>query len=286
MDVNTEKYELAKKLYLEGNSLTKIQKMIGIERHRLSYLLQKDNIKVIQNGAKYDYIEDAFDTIDTQEKAYWLGFLYADGNIIPYGKYEVKISLAYKDLEHVKKFGDFILKDNNGEQLVRHYTAKIKGKEYPSAKVCVTNKKIVTDLISLGCTENKSLTLKFPSENQVPSGLIRHFVRGYFDGDGCIGTPRYGYQNKSCDGQLRKNGRTVSFVGTYDFLQSLLDIFANTVCTDFGAIGLYQKQNQQAWQFSKTKYSANQEIYEYLYKDATIYLERKREKFASLYGNL
>ena len=279
MNTYTEKYELAKQLYLEEKSLTKIAKQVGIERHKLSYLFKKDGITIIQNGAKHEYIENIFEIIDTEEKAYWLGFLYADGNIIPYGKYEVKISLAYKDLEHVEKFGDFVLKNHNGKELAHPYMAKLKGKEFPSAKVAVTNKKIVTDLIALGCTENKSLTLKFPNENQVPKDLQRHFIRGYFDGDGSISTPKNSYGP-------RKNGRTISFIGTQDFLQSIIDIFVNEVCTDFGEINLYQKRNQQAWQFSKTKYDTNKEIYEYLYRDATIYLKRKYERFADLYGKL
>ena len=203
----------------------------------------------------------------------------SSNKLIPYGKYEVKISLAYKDLEHVEKFGDFVLKNHNGKELAHPYMAKLKGKEFPSAKVAVTNKKIVTDLIALGCTENKSLTLKFPNENQVPKDLQRHFIRGYFDGDGSISTPKNSYGP-------RKNGRTISFIGTQDFLQSIIDIFVNEVCTDFGEINLYQKRNQQAWQFSKTKYDTNKEIYEYLYRDATIYLKRKYERFADLYSKL
>ena len=53
MNTYTEKYELAKQLYLEGKSLTKIAKQVGIERHKLSYLLKKDGITIIQNGAKH-----------------------------------------------------------------------------------------------------------------------------------------------------------------------------------------------------------------------------------------
>ena len=66
---------------------------------------------------------------------------------------------------------------------------------------------------------------------------------------------------------------------------SIINIFRN-VCTNFGVVTLSKKKNNQAWQFSKTKYDVNKEIYEYLYKDATIYLERKYKRFASLYGKL
>lgn len=48
------------------------------------------------------------------------------------------------------------------------------------------SKKSYTDLINKGCGINKSLILKFPDETQVPQNLISHFIRGYFDGDGCV----------------------------------------------------------------------------------------------------
>lgn len=274
MSIDTEKYELAKKLYLEGNSLTKISKEVGIERHKLSWLFKKDGIEVITCGKTHEYIEDIFDVIDTEEKAYWLGFLYADGNVVPYGKYEIKLSLAYKDLDHVKRFASFVLKNENGSELVHEYTARIGKKEYPSAKVTVTNKKMVTQLEKLGCIANKSLVLTFPNENQVPNHLVRHFIRGYFDGDGCAYRLKTGRQNVA-----------ISIVGTEKFLKSIIDIFKK-ICSNYGAESLYRKQNQQAWQLNKCNYKANKEIYEYLYKDATIYLDRKYEIFADLYGKL
>lgn len=286
MIIDTEKYKLAKEMYLNGKSLTQIQKEIGFERHKLSYLLQQEGISIKMNGQKHEYNTDFFKVIDTEEKAYWLGFLYADGNVINYGKYEVKLSLAYKDLSHIEKFANVMIKNGNGKDLVYSYQAKFKEKEYPSAKVVIANKKIVEQLIDLGCKPNKSLSLTFPTEQQVPKELVRHFIRGYFDGDGSISTPRYAQNiKKKCAGQLRNNGRTISFLGTYSFLMSIINIFRN-VCTNFGVVTLSKKKNNQAWQFSKTKYDVNKEIYEYLYKDATIYLERKYKRFASLYGKL
>lgn len=270
---DTEKYELAKQMYLDGKSLSQIHREIGFERHRLAYLLREDGIEIVKDGKKHDYDETIFQSIETEEQAYWLGFLYADGAVAKY-KNEVKLSLAYKDMDHVIKFANFALKTGNGKEIVHEYKAKLKGQEFPSAKVQITNKKIIDDLKRLGCVPNKSLILTFPNENQVPDYLIRHFIRGYFDGDGSIFTPT-----------AYPNARTISFVGTQSFLSSLIKIFQN-ICTDFGTVNLYQKQNQQAWQFSKTKRDTNKEIYEYLYKDATIYLERKYERFASLYGKL
>ena len=273
MDIkNTEKYKIAKERYLSGESLTQISKDVKIDRHKLSYLFKEDGIDIRQNGQKHFYDETYFEVIDTEEKAYWLGFLYADGNVSRYGKHEVKVALAYKDLHHVERFANTLLLDKT-DSITSTYEAKIKGKKFPSAKVCIDSKVICQQLKKLGCVPNKSLILTFPTEEQVPSYLIRHFVRGYFDGDGSVSTIR--------------NGRcvTINFIGTKSFIESLLEIF-HKVCTDYGADTYDQKKNQESWQLQKSKYDTVKEIYEYMYKDATIYLERKYQRFVNLYGKL
>ena len=161
-----------------------------------------------------------FEKIDTEEKAYWLGFLYADGSV---GSKEDKIELglAEKDLKHIEKFKTFMNINNKIS-----YREKTK-----SYRMSFRSAKCKQDLIDKGCIPKKSLILDFPNENQVPKELQRHFIRGYFDGDGSISTPKNSYGP-------RKNGRTISFIGTQDFLQSIIDIFVNEVCTDFGEINL------------------------------------------------
>lgn len=64
---------------------------------------------LIQNVPNCD--ETVFDVIDTEEKAYWLGFWYADGYVASLTRksnYIIGCSLAYKDLEHLEKFAKFI----------------------------------------------------------------------------------------------------------------------------------------------------------------------------------
>ena len=51
--------------------------------------------------------EHSFDVIDTEEKAYWLGFLYADGNVSN-TKNEVGITLQSSDIKHLYKFKTFL----------------------------------------------------------------------------------------------------------------------------------------------------------------------------------
>ena len=80
-----ERYEDIKKLYLEENiSSSRIAKIFGVKRHQINYILTKNGIAktVSEARRKYKINEHYFDTIDTPNKAYVLGFLYADGFLI------------------------------------------------------------------------------------------------------------------------------------------------------------------------------------------------------------
>lgn len=106
-------YDEAKKLYLSGLSLAKIAKSHKIDRHKLSDLLKKDGINIQVNNKIYFYNDQFFKRIDTEEKAYWLGFLYADGYIANSGKrHIVELCLCEQDLTHVQKFQNLMCLKN------------------------------------------------------------------------------------------------------------------------------------------------------------------------------
>lgn len=120
-------------------------------------------------------INNYFEFIDSEDKAYWLGFIYADGCVTKDHK-QLIINLAPKDYNHLEKFKQCIqgkyqirFKDNN---------------RYVS--YCVSCKQFIEYLINDGCIPHKSLILQFPNTNILPIEYRRHFIRGYFDGDGCF----------------------------------------------------------------------------------------------------
>lgn len=101
-NIYKEKYKEAKRMYLEENkSLTQISKELQLDRGTLSNNFKKDGIEIInkQNIAKFN--ENYFDVIDTSEKAYWLGFLYADGAVSSGSKNTVELSLKASDVKHL-----------------------------------------------------------------------------------------------------------------------------------------------------------------------------------------
>ena len=88
-------------------SLTKLGNKYGVRRQKISEWLKDNGYEVInyQNRCRID--ETIFDNIDTEEKAYWLGFLYADGNISTIGN-RLEMNLSIKDLDHMFKFKRFL----------------------------------------------------------------------------------------------------------------------------------------------------------------------------------
>lgn len=106
----------------EGKSLTEASKILNCNRDALSRGIKAKGYKIInhQNQAKFD--ETIFDVIDTEEKAYWLGFIYADGYIsstLTKGKYQGKnpyafgLALQLRDINHLIKFNNFTKHNKN-----------------------------------------------------------------------------------------------------------------------------------------------------------------------------
>lgn len=254
----SEKYELVKQLYATGNyKLVDLEKITGLWYGTISIVLKKAGFKVNASG-KIDLNSDIFEKIDTEEKAYWLGFLYADGSIHKYkGHYRFELGLKESDIEHIQKFKDFI-----GSKHEIKYRKNTK-----SYRIVFGDDKFCSDLIKLGCTERKSLTLKFPTEEHVPDKYLKHFIRGYVEGDGSFNVYN-AKNNKNC---------VFSLLGTKDFLQ-----------------GIQQRTNIPIISFHKDKrhsgntyfisYTGNfcYQILQFLYESSNIYLNRKYETYCKI----
>lgn len=237
-------------------SLTKISSKYGIKRQTLSNRLKELGYEIInyQNISKFD--ENIFDEIDTEEKAYWLGFIYADGYINSKSNC-FEISLKASDSDHLQKFNQFM--KYNGDN-VKIESAKCNDTVCYRARWYITNKHLWNTLNNYGCVPNKSLILTFPKTDIFKSkDLIRHFIRGYIDGDGCIS-----YSNKE------HTRMTLSILGTFDFLNSLQEFLP---CNEHT---LHEKNNVCCLCINgHTGYN----VVKYLYENSNIYLSRKYDRY-------
>lgn len=194
-------------------------------------------------------------TIDNQEKAYLLGLFYADGNI--HSTYNMcRLELSLKDsslLFHLLKVFPFfgMRQDRNNKLEIHNYQKSLK-----------------EDFINNGCLPRKSFenreNLHLP---EIPKNLMRHFIRGYYDGDG--GCTLSVSQNK-----IQK--RVYIYSASLNFLQEIKTLLEseNIICT-------YSSNTVHNICVGKIQISTKsyKDFYDYLYKDADIFLERKKLKF-------
>jgi hypothetical protein len=211
----------------------------------------------------YNVNDNYFANIDSEEKAYWLGFLMADGYINQRsGQDRLILDIAKKDEDHLEAFKKAI----NFEGPIKEFIIKSgKWENFKHSQIAITSQKLVDNLNKLGCTAKKSLSLKFP---KLKSDLINHFIRGYFDGDGSV----FISQEKHWRNGAIKPVIHYRFIGTKEFLENVNDhINLNG--------RLAPTKGSKAFELS---YKRNKKVvlfYNYLYKDASIFLKRKKDIF-------
>lgn len=125
-----------------------------------------------------------FDNIDSPEKAYWLGFIAADGNVY---RNMFQIDLKASDHGHLVKLRDAL----GSSHPVTTRTSVKNGVEHEQARLAISNVRLVAALARLGITERKSQTCAPWSG---PSELLSHYWRGVIDGDGSIGPSGVAFQ--------------------------------------------------------------------------------------------
>lgn len=195
---------------------------------------------------KYPFNQQLMDNINTHEKAYILGLLWADGcnhtqrNVIT-------LSLKYPD-KHIL------------EEIMQIFEYQGKIYEYESSNqriLTLCSSHLSKKLEEYGMIKNKSLVLKFPTI--IPSNLINSFILGYFDGDGSV---------------FKKGNRCmINFAGSKDVLENIQKVLKRNCNL------INKKLNKNKSIFTVT-YGSQEEclkIKNFLYKDCKIFLNRKRD---------
>jgi len=245
-------HEEITKDFKSGLSTKEIIKKRKCSLQTVHNILNKQGITVDRKDVrrKHFFKDNIFEKIDTQEKAYWLGFIAADGCIpeMATGRKYFSIGVAKKDICHLEKFREFL-----------GYPDSLKLKKNGCYYLIINNMKFVNDLINLGIHPRKSLILTFPTQKEVPSELLSHFIRGYFDGDGSV------YE--------RKNYLRISICSA--------KTFSDKFCCNFD---YFKKQTAgKIDRLCINKAKNIEKFYKYLYNNSTIWLERKRNIFENFY---
>ena len=231
---------------------------------------------------KLDYTlnENYFDNIDCEEKAYWLGFLFADGsttqnsNCILFGQIEPRLNtvIAFKKAINLTKE----IKKKNVKIGNNFYFCQFSSNH-------MSNK-----LKEYGCIPNKSLLSTF-NPNMLPNKFMNAFIRGYFDGDGCIWEGKRKQmliKDKNCKYGIREriiHNVKFTITGNYNFIDSL----QNYLCKELGLrkTKLNFSKAKQKKHICTMEYSGRkqiQKLYDYMYNNATVYEYIKRKKFENI----
>lgn len=268
-----EKQELSK-LYQEGMTTRElcIKFSYGVNnRHPIINALRELNIPIrLDNethAKRYNIDDTYFERVDTEDKAYFLGLLYADG----YNGEEfnaIRLMLAEDDKYILETFKTYL----KTTKPLRFYN---RSKLNPKWKNCfaldIENKKMSQDLAKLNCVQKKSFIVTFP--DFLEERLIHHFVRGYFDGNGCI---TYNSARK----ETHTRAISLSIVSTIEFLLDLQKILIKEL--GFTATKLSKRHRDRKDNIYTLCYGGNiqaMKFKDWLYKDATIYFKRKYDKF-------
>lgn len=160
--------------YLSGERKNVLAKEFNICTRTVWKITNKRNLT--SRRRRYIYDDHFFREIDTEEKAYWLGFIAADGSITR--KDRLQICLAIVDFEHLEKF-----RNSLGSNLpIKKSTVKsVYSEECKTARISINSLSIVQGLKRFGIVPRKGLTVPWPN---LPNEMLRHYLRGYFDGDG------------------------------------------------------------------------------------------------------
>ena len=252
--IHQDKLNKSVELFYEGYSPPQIGKILHVSPQKVRNHLRQFGYSDmnIDTGLHVDIFKE----IDTEEKAYWLGFLYADGYIK-----ENSIELSLKDKEHVEKFKKF----TGSRCKICEKHIKLNDKEHIAYRINMRNKEFAYWLYDKGMHQNKSLDITYPS--CIPNEFNKDFIRGYFDGNGCIS---FLYNNP-----LKP---TITINSTKAMLESIVSIMNlpnNKI-----------RQVSKIYEYRTAKLDAIYDFLHCIYNNSTIYLDRKFQKYCLLAESL
>lgn len=251
-----------------GILLKDVMKKYGLSEGVISRYMNDNNIYYkSDHGRKNHFNKQYFDVINSEQKAYWLGFIYADGCIAKSDKTQTRanrliINLSIKDKIILE---DFLMSINAYNIKIQEFIPKGTYSSNSMCRIYLNSVELCDALQRLGVFENKTGNTKFPKLYQVPEKFHSHFIRGFFDGDGCITT-----------------GPSFSIIGNKEMLDPIQKILMQNCSLNKTKFYNYPHKDNNVFDLTYGGKLQCARIKDYLYKDATIYLTRKLDKFNTL----
>lgn len=279
-------------------STTEWAKITGVDVNTISRRIREGwpEDKIFDSMAKtsrYSFNEHYFDVIDNEHKAYWIGFIWCDGYLAIRNRndrnstsYEFKLSLQKSDDTHLKKLNE----DLNSNYKINYYTCNgFRGEGMlTEARLLITNQyfgKILAH--NYGLIPNRSDCSKLLSN--IPSDLMRHFIRGVIDADGSFS--HYIVEESSEYGTYIVHKCAVDIGGQPELLKQIEQyLIKNNVVNNFNRkIYKRHQEDERDGVYRSLKFCGRNQataLLHYIYDNATVYLDRKYEKFLNIVNEL
>lgn len=254
-------------MYKRGKRMQEIAETYGIDRHTVGLIFKRNGF--VSDRKTYHFNEHYFDIVNTVNKAYILGLLWADGhNDVSRGK--ITLQLQEKDKELLEHINSEVESDRPLWFCPLHDKNKCWSNTYT---LTFQSRHMSNVLESYGMVQRKSLVLEFP--DFINTDLYGAFIRGYLDGDGSI---CFNHKTKKTE---------VSMIGTIMFLERIQEI-----CKQFDInTSIYKKShgNDVIRTLHVTNKPDRVKFLNWIYKDANLKMERKYIKYQQLldyYSNI
>lgn len=256
-------------MYMAGKSSNKIAQELHLSKSSVKKTLKKYSVPIRDSAVShkvYNCDDSIFETIDSHEKAYWIGFLTADATIT---NGSLKLALATKDMAHLEKFRVFMKSDHPihiYKQLVgKSSVVKNKDKNYYYGIISIHNAKIIKELSRYSVTTNKSFTTEF-GEN-IPDKFINSYMAGLVDADGFV--------------TVSNDKITIGFLSHNDFAAGFKNMLHKNLDLNNNKLLSHHTNDR----IKIVRFSGNQvlDIGKFLYTDTPVCLERKKDKISNFF---
>ena len=254
--------EWLEKQYKEIKHADLIGKTVGVSGDTIEYWRNKFDIPKhpdrFKHSRKNKLNEQYFKEVINEEQAYWLGFIMADGCVTrrsPKSSYcRLDIVLKDSDASHLSKFKNAL----STEQEIKIRTVVDKrGFDTVRCELRVSSVELCSDLNRYGIVPQKTGKEIIPD---IDKSLVRHFIRGYFDGDGSLTKSNGYYSFKICNSSKTIINQIVSYFNVFG-----IDLTYQT----------YLQYKNDFFIIESRHKSRNARIVEHLYQGATVFLDRK-----------
>lgn len=258
-----ELYDRIVQLYKDGNTQRYISEQLLVSESCIPKTLKKrgEHVRTYsENNRRYALNEHYFDNINTPNKAYLLGMLYADGcNHVDH--YSITLSLQECDREVI----EFMKSEVEYEGPLRIIELKKKNPKYQNqCRICINDQYMSLQLESLGVVQAKSLIIKFP--DYISDELMPHFIRGYFDGDGSIS---YDEKRQKCYTKI---------AGTMDFCSKVSEILTQMNCKH-NIVHPKQCKDSNTFVLQTCGNKSSLKLLSWMYDNNEFHMERKYQKY-------